>query len=75
MNRGTIEGHWDEMKNMVKARWAKLTDEDLQKIAGKRDKLLGRLQAAYGYDKNEAERELSKFEKEGKKGCDSTCSH
>jgi uncharacterized protein YjbJ (UPF0337 family) len=75
MNRGMIEGHWDEMKNMVKARWGKLTDEDLNKIAGKREKLIGRLQAAYGYDKNEAERELLTFEKEGKKGCGSTCSH
>ncbi len=69
MNRDIIEGNWKELKGTVKERWGKLTDDDLDKIAGKRDQLVGRLQKAYGYQKEDAERELDKFEKERKKAC------
>ena len=71
MNRDIIEGNWKELKGTVKERWGKLTDDDLDKIAGKRDKLIGSLQKAYGYQKEDAERELGKFEKERKKACGS----
>lgn len=75
MNRDIIEGNWKEVKGTVKERWGKLTDDDLDKIAGKRDQLVGRLQKAYGYQKEDAERELAKFEAERKKACGSHCSH
>ena len=75
MNRDIIEGNWTELKGMVKERWGELTDDDLDKIAGKRDQLVGRLQKIYGYQKVDAERELAKFEQECKKSCGSGCSH
>ena len=75
MNRDIIEGNWKELKGTVKERWGKLTDDDLDRIAGKRDQLVGRLQKAYGYGKEDAERELTKFEEEHKKACGSNCSH
>lgn len=75
MNRDIIEGNWKELKGTVKERWGKLTDDDLDAIAGKRDQLVGRLQKAYGYEKEAAEAELARFETERKKTCGSACSH
>lgn len=58
MNWDTISGHWNEMKGNLKSKWAKLTDDDVEMIAGKRDKLVGRLQQRYGLKKDEAERDV-----------------
>ncbi len=58
MNWDTIEGNWKEIKGKIRSKWAKLTDDDLEAIAGKKDALLGRLQQRYGLKKDEAERQL-----------------
>jgi uncharacterized protein YjbJ (UPF0337 family) len=39
------------MKGKVKEKWGKLTDNELDVIAGKKDQLVGKLQERYGYDK------------------------
>ena len=54
MNWDRIEGKWTQMKGAVKQQWGKLTDDDLDYIAGSRDKLVGRLQERYGIAKDEA---------------------
>jgi uncharacterized protein YjbJ (UPF0337 family) len=61
MNWDQIEGGWKQFKGKVKEKWAKLTDDDLTAIAGKRDQLAGKLQERYGYEKAQAERELDDF--------------
>ena len=58
MNWDQIEGHWKEFKGTVRSKWAKLSDDDLENIAGKREAFLGRLQQRYGLEKDEAERQL-----------------
>lgn len=58
MNWDQIEGHWDQMKAKVRQKWAKLTDDDLELIKGKRDELGGRLRERYGFEKDMAEREM-----------------
>jgi uncharacterized protein YjbJ (UPF0337 family) len=50
-----IEGSWKQIKGKVKEQWGKLTDDDLDVIAGKRDQLLGRIQERHGVAKHEAE--------------------
>jgi uncharacterized protein YjbJ (UPF0337 family) len=45
----------------VSEKWGKLTDDDLDVIAGKRDQLIGKLQKEYGYQKDQAEKELDEF--------------
>ena len=40
----------------------KLTDDDLAMIEGQRDKLVGRLQEAYGIGKEEAERQVDSLQ-------------
>lgn len=62
MNKDIFEGQWTTLKGEVRERWGKLTDDDLDQIAGKRDQLLGTLQKRYGYARDEAERELKEWE-------------
>jgi uncharacterized protein YjbJ (UPF0337 family) len=64
MNWDQIEGNWKQFNGRVKETWGKLTDDDLEVISGKRDKLLGKLQEKYGIAKNEAEAQLKKFQEQ-----------
>jgi uncharacterized protein YjbJ (UPF0337 family) len=50
------------MKGKVKTQWGKLTDDELDIIAGKRDELIGHVQKAYGISRDEAKKEVDKFE-------------
>jgi uncharacterized protein YjbJ (UPF0337 family) len=63
MNKDTFEGNWMQLKGKVKEEWGKLTDDDLDVIAGKRDQLAGRLQERYGMAKDIAEKHIEAFEK------------
>jgi uncharacterized protein YjbJ (UPF0337 family) len=58
MNWDQIEGQWHQLKGHAKSRWAKLTDDDVDNIAGKRTLLLGKLQTRYGVLKDEAEKQV-----------------
>jgi uncharacterized protein YjbJ (UPF0337 family) len=63
MNWDQIQGNWKQFAGKVRAKWGKLTDNDLQVVAGKRDQLAGILQKRYGYAKEQAEMELDEFSK------------
>lgn len=62
MNWDQVEGNWKQFKGKVKQQWGKLTDDHLDVIAGNRDELAGRVQEAYGISKDEAEKQIKKFE-------------
>lgn len=61
MNKDIFKGKWKEMQAQVKTQWNKLTDGDVNEIEGSYDELLGRLQKAYGYKKEEAEHAITQF--------------
>ncbi len=61
MNWDQIEGKWTEVKGQVKEKWGKLTDDDLNVIAGKRDQLEGKLQQTYGRTKEQVKKEVDEF--------------
>lgn len=61
MNTDILEGMWKQIRGEVRQRWGELTDDELDQIAGHRDKLIGRLQERYGYTRDEANRELDEF--------------
>jgi uncharacterized protein YjbJ (UPF0337 family) len=63
MNWDQVEGKWKQMKGAARQKWAKLTDDDLEFIAGNRDQFAGRLQERYGIAKEEAERQLTDWQK------------
>ena len=62
MNWDTAEGNWRQLKGKVKEQWGKLTDDELDKIAGRRDQLVGRIQKNYGIQKDEAEKRVKEWE-------------
>ena len=63
MNKDIIEGKWSQLKGDVQTKWGKLTDDDLDQIEGNREKLLGKIQEAYGRSREAAEKEVKDWEK------------
>lgn len=61
MNWDIVEGKWNQVKGSVKEKWGDITDDELTEVAGKRDKLSGKLQEKYGWTKEEAERQVDDF--------------
>ena len=53
-----MKDKWKQVKGAVKERWGKLTDDDLDTIAGRRDQLVGKIQERYGITREQAEREI-----------------
>ncbi|NLI34886.1 MAG: CsbD family protein [Deltaproteobacteria bacterium] len=62
MNWDQIAGNWKQVKGVVREKWGKLTDDDVDVIAGKRDILLGKIQERHGIAREEAEAELKAWE-------------
>jgi uncharacterized protein YjbJ (UPF0337 family) len=71
MNKDVVEGKWKQMRGEAKVWWGKLTDDDLDRAAGKIEVLSGLLQEKYGYTRevaaNEIEKRVTEFEASLKK--------
>jgi uncharacterized protein YjbJ (UPF0337 family) len=63
MNTQISEGNWMEIKGKVREAWGKLTDDDMDLIAGKRDQLLGKLRARYRKSSEVLIEEIDAFER------------
>jgi len=61
MNWDQIEGDWKQFKGKVQEKWGKLTDDELDIIGGKRDRLAGKIEEKYGVAKEEVEKQLHEF--------------
>jgi uncharacterized protein YjbJ (UPF0337 family) len=61
MNADQFQGKWKQLKGSVKQRWAKLTDDDLTMLSGKKDELVGKIQERYGITREQAEREADEW--------------
>ena len=61
MNRDILQGKRRELKGLLKERWGKLTDDDLDRIEGQAERLVGLLQQRYGYAKEKAEEEYKRL--------------
>lgn len=62
MNRNQIEGNLMRPKNNFKRHWNKLTDDQLDVIAGKRHHLARETQKANGVIKHDSEKQLSDWQ-------------
>ena len=62
MNKHIFEGNWKQLKGKVQEQWGKLTNDDLDVIAGRREQVAGKIQERYGISKDEAERQLKAWE-------------
>jgi uncharacterized protein YjbJ (UPF0337 family) len=49
MNSNDLESKWQKLRGEIRSQWGKLTDDDLERIAGNKDKLIGAVQERYGY--------------------------
>ena len=58
MNNDQWQGKGKQVKGSIKERWGKLTDDDLDVIAGQRDQLAGRIQERYGIAKDQARQQV-----------------
>jgi uncharacterized protein YjbJ (UPF0337 family) len=63
MNWDRIEGNWKQIKGRAKAQWGKLTDDDLDVVAGRRQQLAGKLQERYGLATDRVEAEIATWER------------
>jgi uncharacterized protein YjbJ (UPF0337 family) len=63
MNWDTVEGNWKQVKGTVREQWGKLTDNDLEQIAGKKDQLVGRIQERYGISRDVAQQQADQWAK------------
>jgi uncharacterized protein YjbJ (UPF0337 family) len=66
MNWDRVEGNWKMFKGQVQQQWGKLTNDDLDIIAGNREELIGRIQNTYGIARDEAEKQVNMWEKDKK---------
>lgn len=57
MNWDQVEGKWKQLTGSAKQQWAKLTDDDLIFISGKKDELIGKVQERYGISREEAQKQ------------------
>jgi uncharacterized protein YjbJ (UPF0337 family) len=64
MNRDTFKGQWMQLKGQLRRQWGKLTDAEVDQIQGNAEILVGKLQERYGYSREEAERELERWDVE-----------
>jgi len=61
MNDDVLQGKWTQLKGKVKQQWAKLTDDDLDRISGKREEIVGLLQERYGWERERATNEYERY--------------
>jgi uncharacterized protein YjbJ (UPF0337 family) len=61
MNWDRIEGNWKQFKGSAMQQWGRLTEDQLDVTAGKREKLVGKIQETYGISKEESEKQVSSW--------------
>ncbi|HEX9681419.1 MAG TPA: CsbD family protein [Anaerolineales bacterium] len=64
MHEQALKGKWREIQGRIRTWWGNLTDDDVAKIDGKLETLLGLLQQRYGYTRERAEQEVEKHLRE-----------
>jgi uncharacterized protein YjbJ (UPF0337 family) len=61
MNWDQLRTRWPQMRVQLRHRWGRLTEEDLDVIAGQRDVFLGRVEERYSIDREEAQKRIEEW--------------
>ncbi len=61
MNTTELKGDWEVQKGKLKQKFAKLTDNDLLFVEGKKEEMLGKLQITLGKSKEELQKLIEKL--------------
>src|SRR4249920_627211 len=64
MNEDIFAGQWKQMRGELKSWWGRLADDDLERVGGHKDQLIGLVQEKYGYAREHAEQEVERHFKE-----------
>jgi uncharacterized protein YjbJ (UPF0337 family) len=63
MKSQIFRGKWDQIKGLAKGLWGELTGDELDFIAGQRERLIGKLEEKYNITRAEAEKQVEEFER------------
>lgn len=63
MNEDIVKGKWKELRGRVRERWGKVTGDDVERLKGSSDELIGLLQQRYGYEREQARKEIQEWAK------------
>lgn len=58
MNKSEFEVNWEQLKISAKLYWSELSNDDLSRVAGNREKLVSKIQEKYGFNQLEAEKQI-----------------
>ena len=61
MNEDEMKGKLKQAKGRIQSRWGELTDDEVERMEGDREELIGKVQERYGYSREQAEREVDNF--------------
>jgi uncharacterized protein YjbJ (UPF0337 family) len=61
MNWDQIEGNWKQFQGKVRETWGDLTNDDIAKVEGSQQQLVGRIQERYGLGKEEAQKQVDEW--------------
>ncbi len=61
MNWDIIEGNWTQFKAAAREQWAKITDDEWEQVAAKKDRLAGIIQQHYGTKKDDVAKDVNVF--------------
>lgn len=56
-----VAGRWKQLKGDVRSRWGDLTDDEIEQMAGEREKLAGKIQERYGIAREQVSREIDEW--------------
>ena len=62
MNQDRIAGQWKQLAGKIRAKWGKLTDDDLTQAEGNSEYLAGKIQERYGVAKDVAQAQIKEFQ-------------
>lgn len=62
MNQDRIAGQWKQLAGKIRAKWGKLTDDDLTQAEGNSEYLAGKIQERYGIAKDVAHAQVKEFQ-------------
>lgn len=64
MSRDFAKSRWPEIKEMIKANWDKIEEEEIDSLKGQLHLLSDKIQKFYSYSKERADKEMLEFKKQ-----------
>ena len=61
MNDDEMKGKLKQAKGRIQSKWGELTGDEVERMEGDREELIGKVQEKYGYSREQAEQEVDSF--------------